>query len=60
MSHLTAVAQKRDCLVSEQAMADYLAVLDEEYARGRVAGTQDLQAFRRRLQEKKGYGGNDV
>ena len=58
LGHLSAVAQKTDELVSEQALADCLAVIDEEYARRQVAGAADLQAFHRRLQEKKGYGGN--
>lgn len=59
LSHLTAVAQKRDGLVSEQAMADYLEILAEESARSRAASADDLLRMRRRYQEKKGYGGND-
>ncbi len=60
LSHLTAIAQKRDSLVSEEALDDCIAVIDEEYQRAHVAGSEDLQAFRRRLLEKKGYGGNDT
>ena len=60
LSHLTAVAQKKDQLVSEQALEDYLSIIEEEYEKAHVAGTEDLQAFRRRLLEKKGYGGNDL
>ena len=60
LSHLTAVAQKRDCLVSDQAMSDYLAIIETEYARGHVSSEEDLLEIYRRLQEKKGYGGNDV
>ena len=60
LAHLTAVAQKQDCLVSEQAMNDYLTIITEEAARAGVTGEQDLQAFRQRLLEKKRYGGNDI
>ena len=60
ISHLTSVAQKRDQLVSEKALEDYLAIVEEEYEKAHVAGREDLQAFRRRLLEKKGYGGNDL
>ena len=60
ISHLTAVAQKRDQLVSEQALEDYLAIIEEEYDKAHLAGKEDLQAFRRRLLEKKGYGGNNL
>ena len=59
LNHLSAVAQKEDCLVSEQAMEDCLSVIRAESARQNVSSTQDLLAIRRQMQEKKGYGGND-
>ena len=59
LNHLSAVAQKEDCLVSEQAMEDCLSVIRAESARQNVSSTQDLLTIRRQMQEKKGYGGND-
>ena len=59
MSHLTAVAQKGDVLVNEQAMDDYLSVIDEEYEKAHVADTEDLLAMGQRLRRKKGFGGTE-
>ena len=59
MSHLTAVAQKGDVLVNEQALDDYLSVIDEEYEKAHVADTEDLLAMGQRLRRKKGFGGTE-
>jgi len=57
LSHLSAVAQKRDSLISDQAADDCIRTIREEYDRSRVAAPEDLLDMRRRLQQKKGYGG---
>ncbi len=57
LRHLSAVVQRDEGLVSDQALDDCVARIEEEYQKAHVAGTGDLQAFRQRLLEKKGYGG---
>ncbi len=57
MTHLSAVAQKKDDLVNEEALKDYLSVIRQEYSRKSASMQQDLLAMRNQLQEKKGYGG---
>lgn len=58
LSHLSSVAARRDGMVSERAMDDCVRVIREEYEKKNAGEAQDLLALRRRLQEKKGYGGN--
>ncbi len=57
LSHLSAVAMKRDNLVSDQAADDCLRTIREESERTRITAPEDLLDLRRRLQQKKGYGG---
>ena len=57
MTHLSAVAQKQDDLVNEEALKDYLSVIRQEYSRKSASTQQDLLAMRNQLKEKKGYGG---
>lgn len=60
MSYLSAVAQKQEAVVSEQAMQDYIKTISQEYDRSRVSGEGGLLALRERYKEKKGFGGTDV
>ncbi len=55
MAHLTAVLQKPDSLVSEEAFRDCLQVIQEEARKAK--GTDDLLAMQERLRKKKSYGG---
>ena len=57
MSHVTAVAQKQDVPVSEEALADYIRIIQEESQLRKTIGQEDLLAIRNRLKEIKGYGG---
>ncbi len=55
MAHLTAVLQKPDSPISEEAFRDYLHVIQEEARK--TKGTDDLRAMQERLRKKKSYGG---
>lgn len=57
MTHLSAVVQKEDPLVSETAFADYCSIIRNEYRRKNMSSSEDLLAMRNRLRDKKGYGG---
>lgn len=57
MTHLTAVVQKEEPLVSEAAFADYCNIIQDEFRRKNLSGSEDLLAMRNRLKDKKGYGG---
>ncbi len=57
MTHMTAVVQKEDPLVSEQAVRDYCEIIQHEHRRKTLSSGDDLLAMRDRLKEKKGYGG---
>lgn len=57
LSHLSGVAGRHDGLVSERALDDCLRIIREEYEKTQVAVPDDLLEMRRRLQEKKAYGG---
>jgi len=57
MAHLTAVLSKDDAVVSEDALADYLRIIREEYDRTHRTGEDALLAMAERMKEKKGYGG---
>lgn len=55
MAHLTAVLQKPDDLISDEAFDDCVrTICDEER---KTKGTDDLRAMQERLKKKKGYGG---
>lgn len=55
MSHISAILQKKDLIVSEKAFSDYLKIIREE-AEKRNGGA-DLLAMRERMKDKKSYGG---
>lgn len=57
LAHLTAVAQKKNELVSEEAFADYKRTICNEAAKSQMHGSADLLAMRDRLKQTKGYGG---
>ena len=58
LTHLSAVAQKQDALVSEAAFSDYLSVIREQAQKAQQNLSQDaLMDLQARLKRKKGYGG---
>lgn len=57
LSHLSGVADRHDELVSDRAMDDCLRIIREEFEKTHIAAPTDLLEMRRRLQEKKAYGG---
>ena len=57
LAHLTAVAQKKNELVSEEAFADYKRTICNEAAKSQMHSSADLLAMRDRLKQTKGYGG---
>lgn len=59
LTHLSAVAQKQDALVSEAAFSDYLSVIREQQSQKTQQNlSQDaLMDLQARLKRKKGYGG---
>lgn len=57
LSHLSGVAEKHDGLVSAQALDDCLRIIREEQEQAKITVPADLMEMRRRLQEKKAYGG---
>lgn len=57
MAHMTAVMQKTDELVSEAALQDYRARIEQERDKAKLKEHPDLLAIRDRLKDIKGYGG---
>lgn len=57
LSHLTAVLARWDQLVDEQALRDCVEVIRTGYQSRRVQTTEDIAAYHKYLQEKKGLGG---
>lgn len=57
MSHLTAVLQKQDAPLSEEAFDDCLRIIRQEYGKANVSGEDDLRAMQERLRRQKGFGG---
>ena len=57
MAHLTAVLQKTDTVLSEDAFDDCLRTIREEFRRTHATGVEDLRAMQESLKRKKGYGG---
>ena len=57
MAHLTAVLQKQDDPVSDEAFDDCRRILLEESSRGSISGAEGLLAMQRSMKKKKGYGG---
>lgn len=54
ISHITSITQKREGVVNEQALGDYIAVIQSEAAK---RTSKDLMAALSRRRDKKGYGG---
>lgn len=54
ISHITSITQKREGVVNEQALRDYIAVIQSEAEK---RGSRDLMAALNRRRDKKGYGG---
>ena len=54
MAHLSAVANKDDVLVSDDALRDYVTVIRQEYDRGHATDGAALLAMAARKKEKKG------
>ncbi|MDR0890269.1 MAG: DNA primase [Oscillospiraceae bacterium] len=57
MAHLTAVLQKAEQPLSEDAFRDCLRIIEEEYRRSQVSDEDSLLAMQQSLKKKKGYGG---
>ena len=57
MAHLTAVLQKQDTPLTDEAFDDCVRTILEEYRIANVSGEDDLKAMQESLRRKKGYGG---
>ena len=57
MAHLTAVLQKQDAPLSDDAFDDCVRIIREEHSRAQVSDASDLRAMQESLRKKKGYGG---
>lgn len=57
MAHLTALMQKAEGPVSEEALRDYLRIIREEQGRKTEASAEDLLRMQQMLIKNKGYGG---
>ncbi len=59
MAHLTAVLQKNDTLVSQEAFDDCKRIVCEEYRSRNLTGSaEELRRLQEAMRKKKGYGGN--
>ncbi len=58
MTHMTAVVQKEDPLISDDALRDCCRIINTESQRAAVSSGADLLALQERFKEKKGYGGS--
>ena len=54
MSHVTAVFQRQQGPVNEQALSDCIRTIKAEHSSANVSSEDDLMAFRSKLQERKG------
>ena len=54
MSHVTAVYQRQQGPVHEQALADCIQIIKSEHSSANVTSEDDLMAFRNKLRESKG------
>lgn len=54
ISHITKILQKMEGVVNEQALRDYIAVIQSEASK---RGSKDLMEALNRRRDKKGYGG---
>lgn len=57
MAHLSAVANKDDQIINEDALRDYVDVIRQEDATRHRAGNEALLTMAENLRQKKGYGG---
>lgn len=58
MSHLTGVINQPESLQNgQQAMGDYIEIINTETEKRTADGESDLLAMRNKMREKKGYGG---
>ena len=57
MAHLTRVVNRKDMMVSEQAVGDYVRTIEEEYLRTHEKGGETLLQLARQKKETGGYGG---
>jgi DNA primase len=57
LAHLTAVAQRQEGPVNEQALRDYIQTISMEQERRDAKEAGDLLKMREKYQQKKGYGG---
>ena len=57
MAHFTAILQKSDAPVSEDAFADFCRIIAEESEKRSADGVDGLLAMQQSLRKKKGYGG---
>ena len=54
--HLTAIVRREETLVQDEAVDDYIRLIEEESHRRQARDEGDLLAMRNRLQKIKGYG----
>ena len=54
MSHITAILQRHEAPVSEEAFADCLRTVQSEYQAAGVSSEDDLLAYQNKLKERKG------
>jgi DNA primase len=54
--HLTAIARREETLVQDEAVDDYIHLIEEADSRRQARSGGDLLAMRDRLQKTKGYG----
>ena len=57
MEHLTRVVNRKDMMVSEQALDDYVRTIEEEYTRTNCKSAETLLQLARQKKETGGYGG---
>ncbi len=56
MSHITAITQRQQEIVSEQAFLDCIRTILAEHQASNVSSEEDLRAFQNKLKERKGLG----
>ena len=57
MAHLTAVLQKPDTPVSDEALDDCARIIREEHDRANVSDADDIRAIQQSMLKNKSYGG---
>ncbi len=56
MSHITAITQRQQAVVSEEALTDCVRTILAEHQSSSVTSEEDLRALQRKLKERKGLG----